>query len=180
MIFLKKILLIAFFVVFLMPLSAFASAPPFPYKDSEDCSYYAILKDRRSGYYYAFCSKSEFIYYPNEGGTPYFSSPAFEVTHFKVFRYEPSESKWIHSGDISEKFFFSPSNEELIYSGFDIKKADGTVFFSALPPYLIELEEMPGMLIHQAGGILSVVLMGFGIWLAVGFVPRLKSWFLRF
>lgn len=180
MISLKKIFLIAFFAIFLMPFSAFASVPTFTHKD-KDCSYYAIIKNKSSGYYYAFCSKTEFIYYPNEGGTPYFSSPVLENPVFEVFIYDPSQSKWISSGTIREKFFFRPSKEELIYSNFDIKKADGTVFFSARPPYLnlMELEKIPALLIRQAGGILSVVLTGFAILLVVGLVPRWRSWFLR-
>lgn len=168
----KKIFLIAFFAVFLMPLNAFASAPPFPHKDKGECSYYAIL--RSNGNYYAVCSRDEFMYYNNDV-TPYFRAPTF-----KWFQYDSSSAEWIFSGTISEKYYVYPSNDIVVFSNFDIKQNGGKVFFSAPLLYLMKLEEIPGILIHQAGGILSVVLMGFGIWLAVGFVPRLKSWFLRF
>ena len=171
---LKKVFLIAFFAIFLMPLSAFASVPAFTHK-GDDCPYYAVLRSKSSGKYYAICSKSKFVYVDDNGGNAYFEAPDFDR-----FEYDPSSSEWDFLGTISNTYYVYPSSDkEVIYSNFDIERDGGGVFFSARPTYLMELEGMPGMLIRQAGGIISAVLMGFGIWLAVGLVPRLKSWFLR-
>lgn len=180
MIRLKKVFLIAFFAVFLMPLSAFASssAPPFhKVHKSEDCAYYLVFRYKSSGKYYALCSKSEF-FYENKDGNPYFDAPDY----VREFEYDPSAG-WVFSGTISKEYDIYPYHDiEFVKSNFDIKYRghDDRVFFSGRPPYLMELEDMPGMIIHQAGGIISVVLTVFAILLAVGLVPRLRRWFLRF
>lgn len=172
MILLKKVFLIAFFAIFLMPFSAFAAVPAF--HKGDNCHYYAVLRSKTNGKYYAICSKSKFFYVDDNGGNSY-----FDATDFDRFVYDPSSSEWDFLGSVSNKYYIHPSEKEVIYSNFDIQRDGGGVFFSARPTYLVVLEEMPGILIHQAGCILSVVLMGFGIWLAVGLVPRWRSWFLR-
>lgn len=174
MIFLKKVFLIAFFAVFLIPLSAFAAVPAFDHK-GDNCHYYAVLRSKSNGKYYAVCSKSKFVYVDDNGGNAYFDAPDFDR-----FEYDPSSSEWDFLGTISNTYYVYPSSDkEVIYSNFDIERDGGGVFFSSRPPYLMELEGMPGMMIRQAGGILSVVLTGFAILLVVGLVPRWRSWFLR-
>jgi hypothetical protein len=173
-----KVFLISFFAVFLVPISsAFAFAPDGDmeiqpgerviFKCGSPCA-----MDETAVEFYVFGADVKWRKFDVNTGQQLYPSSGWAV----------QSAGWGDSfyATVNSSSAFEVWNDSgvVVTMSYDI---ESSVIFEKKTEPIQAVKEIPKVMIQtlKDGGLLLVVLTGFGILLAVGLIPRLKSWFLR-